>query len=688
MKIKTMYATFGKLDEARLDLSEGLNVLYGENESGKSTWSAFLRVMLYGISTREKNKAGFLADKEKYAPWSGKPMYGKIEFSWQGKEYVMERNPNRNGILQDAKIVECDTGKVLDIPEPVGETLLGVRREVYERTAFIAQSQIAITGDKTGELEKKICAIATTGEEDVSQKQIIARLEKEKRVLQYHGKGEIPQLEEELLRINKTIEAARREAMELTALHMEIEALREKEEKAAGDIEVAKIVNARRNLKFIEDAEAELVAAKDCLKQHQNKEHITQNQAEEIEKKYKYLEDTARACAECKKRLDEVNGEEKTALPDGPGVKPFVVATICALAVALAAAFTLWYIAPIAIVVFAVIYIVMNHAFYKKHGVKNKKELNRKKEEALRRSQTVAILEEEYKRKEAELHTARENLASLLNMLGKGFSISETDKIIKSAQTYQLQQKELLQRVERLATKSDALKMGRNVGELTALASKQITSEAVIKSEEELTAEINSAREALEVRVTQLAALEERVKTRGELGALEVRKAEIEDKLAEKEKDLQAVDIALETIYGIQTELARKFAPTVEKRAGEIFKELTGEHFKVVRIENADMDLRVAENDASPTRSILELSGGTLDELYLSVRLALCEALLTKEVPILLDDAMINFDDTRMTRMLKFLEKLAKERQILVLSCHLRETKFAKENNITAISLQ
>jgi len=71
MRIKRMTATFGSLDHETLELEEGLNILTLPNEGGKSTWCAFLRVMLYGLNTRERDKKGFLADKTRYQPWSG-----------------------------------------------------------------------------------------------------------------------------------------------------------------------------------------------------------------------------------------------------------------------------------------------------------------------------------------------------------------------------------------------------------------------------------------------------------------------------------------------------------------------------------------------------------------------------------------------------------------------------------------
>ena len=69
MRILSMTATFGKLDNETLDLGKGLNIRSAPNEWGKSTWCAFLTAMLYGIDTRERTRGDNLADKDKYLPW-------------------------------------------------------------------------------------------------------------------------------------------------------------------------------------------------------------------------------------------------------------------------------------------------------------------------------------------------------------------------------------------------------------------------------------------------------------------------------------------------------------------------------------------------------------------------------------------------------------------------------------------
>ena len=71
MTIYKMTATFGKLEHDTLTLEPGMNIIHAPNEWGKSTWCAFLMAMLYGLDTRSKTTKTALADKERYAPWSG-----------------------------------------------------------------------------------------------------------------------------------------------------------------------------------------------------------------------------------------------------------------------------------------------------------------------------------------------------------------------------------------------------------------------------------------------------------------------------------------------------------------------------------------------------------------------------------------------------------------------------------------
>jgi len=147
--IRHMQGTFGTLDGEQLRLDTGLNIIYAPNESGKSTWCAFLRAMLYGIDTSQRARAGFVPDKQKYAPWSGKPMAGELELEQDGKRITIRRwTEAKSAPMRAFSAVYTGT----DIPVPgltatdAGEQLTGVSAEVFQRSAFIGQGGLVVTG--------------------------------------------------------------------------------------------------------------------------------------------------------------------------------------------------------------------------------------------------------------------------------------------------------------------------------------------------------------------------------------------------------------------------------------------------------------------------------------------------------------------------------------------------------------
>ena len=93
MKILEMTATFGTLQKAVLRPGPGFTLILASNESGKSTWCAFLRAMLYGFPARDRDKAGYLAEKNRYQPWSGAAMEGTLVLEWQGRDLTLYRGP-------------------------------------------------------------------------------------------------------------------------------------------------------------------------------------------------------------------------------------------------------------------------------------------------------------------------------------------------------------------------------------------------------------------------------------------------------------------------------------------------------------------------------------------------------------------------------------------------------------------
>ena len=206
MLIHRMSANFGKLQGQTLELQEGLNVIQAPNETGKSTWCAFLSAMLYGINSRERDKAGSLAEKNRYAPWSGTAMLGRIDCTVDGRELSLLRATRRpSAPMAEFRAMDAGTGTIIPelTGENCGETLLGVSREVYERSAFIRQSGLAISQDAG--LEKRIAELISTGEEGSSYSETMEELKKQLNRRRHNKTGQIPALEAQLRELEKQI---------------------------------------------------------------------------------------------------------------------------------------------------------------------------------------------------------------------------------------------------------------------------------------------------------------------------------------------------------------------------------------------------------------------------------------------------------------------------------------------------
>ena len=190
MDFQHIEATFGKLEHRSLSFSKGLNIIEAPNESGKSTLLAFLRVMLYGFPPRER---GALADKNRYAPWSLSPMRGTLALTCQKGDITLQRDTARaNSPMGRFSAVYTGSGEAVDglTAADCGETLLGVPCEVYERSAFIRQSSLTV--DASAELERRIAALITTGEEGQSFSEASTALKKQLNARKYNKSGRIP----------------------------------------------------------------------------------------------------------------------------------------------------------------------------------------------------------------------------------------------------------------------------------------------------------------------------------------------------------------------------------------------------------------------------------------------------------------------------------------------------------------
>ena len=162
-----------------------------------------------------------------------------------------------------------------------------------------------------------------------------------------------------------------------------------------------------------------------------------------------------------------------------------------------------------------------------------------------------------------------------------------------------------------------------------------------------------------------------RMEALGDRAQLEKQLASVNARLAQLEKTYTALTIAQETLAQARSELQRRFAPRISQRAQTYLSAMTGGRYQRLSM-GEDFSLQAGTGDEETLHDALWRSDGTIDQLYLALRLAVAEE-LTPDSPLILDDALVRFDDTRMQAALAILEDMAKSRQVILFTCQQRE---------------
>ncbi len=171
MKLNKIYiSAFGGLKDFTLDLNSGLNVIYGNNEDGKSTVAAFIKAMFFGTGRNTKSLADSV--RLKYTPWDGSTMAGRIFFEHNGKKFCLEREFRKSDSTDRITLTDLDSGKAIDTAESVGQQFFGMSAAAFERSLFIGNGDFIKDDAAAGEINGKLSNIAITGSEDISYKKI------------------------------------------------------------------------------------------------------------------------------------------------------------------------------------------------------------------------------------------------------------------------------------------------------------------------------------------------------------------------------------------------------------------------------------------------------------------------------------------------------------------------------------
>ncbi|WP_444658239.1 AAA family ATPase [Caproiciproducens sp. R2] len=178
MKINKIYiGHFGKLREYTLDLTDGFQILYGNNEDGKSTVMAFIRMMFYGSEGRSGDLSKNM--RKKYQPWDGAKMSGFLEFEDNGTVYRLERLFGASNATDKISLWNTATGEKEKIASgtDLGQRFFGIGAAAFEKSVFIGQAGSMAGADRDDEITQRLLNLVSTGDESVSQKRVETRLQ-------------------------------------------------------------------------------------------------------------------------------------------------------------------------------------------------------------------------------------------------------------------------------------------------------------------------------------------------------------------------------------------------------------------------------------------------------------------------------------------------------------------------------
>ena len=709
MKIYSMTATFGKLEHETLTLKPGLNIIEAPNEWGKSTWCAFLVNMLYGIDTRARSTGAALADKECYAPWSGSPMAGRIDLNWNGRDITIERRTRGRVIFGDFQAYETDTG--MDIPElngaNCGQTLLGVERSVFTRAGFLKLSEMPVTQDDA--LRRRLNNLVTTGDESGAGDRLAQTLKDLKNKCRHNRTGLLPQAETERDQLKMQLE-------DLQDLNAQAESIRARQSEL--DAHISRLKNHQDALQYAKsqnDARqvAQAIVARDEAKEAaealaaQCGQLSPEPEAEQALRRAKELQEQLLALqmevqmlppmpeqpeipahyqngdAVAAARTDAAEAAALEKQKKHTGIGWIVFAVIVLLAVAAAA---LGRSTPVLIGAGAAIGIgflaVLITSILRTNRIRNALQALYDRHPGLSPDMWIADAEafeahqsaywrelSAYQQVNGELDARRSALNQEIAEFTGGKALTECQNAWQRA----VDSWAALGNARRDLQKAES--MVQAVQSMAGTAQAPAFPDTLSLSESETAAQLENARlehRQLHLKLGQCLGQAEAL---GQESLIKARLDTLNRRISRLEDTYSALEMAQEALREATTNLQRRFAPRISKRAQELFGRLTGGRYQRITL-GEDLSLSACAENEETLRSSQWRSDGTVDQLYLALRLAVAEE-LTPEAPLLLDDALVRFDDRRLTLALEILQEEAKSRQVILFTCQGREGAIA-----------
>lgn len=618
---------FGKFNNKVVDFSEGINLLYGENEAGKTTLHTFIKGMLFGLDGKHgKNQEN--NEYEKYIPWDEPDNYkGSMVIEAEGVEYLIERNFLKSD--KSCKITRLDTERELE-QEEIEKLFYGFDENCYYNTISISQLGSITSRELEKVLKNYSANLGSTKTTEINIEDALNQLEdtKEKLISEggadqkeeveqeiNHLNAEIKELETESDSIVESIEANRES---VTKLRTKVKALEELDN-VQTERQIKKNINQENLLQRTEMLSTDLARLKsDRERANKHKEEL-----EGLLGKYG-VKNKIEVEQEIERLLSKTNVSIVCIL--------IIVASLGLGAgiylsdrVLIFSDYTSWIKEAICLAVAVIFGIIFVVAYFVKKSKKAKKLL-------LLKELKISVDRFEAAKSEFE-YTDRQIKAKQKELNSVSYKIKAEKTRPDETSDYNTEIDEISEQIAELKE---------------AMSKSQWLLEQKKESLLKLNRQLEKSNEKLQ-------------------------------KIKSIEVDLAAIEEAKQTIYDISDEVRRSFGRTLNEKASMYMSNITNGKYDTIDIDE-ELNIRI-ETKNGKVIPVGKLSQGTIEQIYMSLRLAAAEIIFEDDKkPILLDDAFVMYDNKRMANTMKFMAENLE--QVIVFSCHTREKVMADKIGI------
>lgn len=634
MKLLDLHISgFGKLHDRDISFADGLNIVYGKNEAGKSTLHTFIRCMLFGLE-RGRGRASRNDLYSRYEPWEKKAVYGgRLRVEQDGTIYRIERSFQKD--QKSLVIVDETAGREVEPTKAFLDQLLcGLTETTYMNTISIGQLKSATDSGMVSELRNYIANMNTSGSMALNISKATAYLQNRRRFFerQLHPDAarEYAALTSEIRRMEQEISAPEYENQLLTYQTMRSQVqdlLAEKQEEREALLQ--KIATGRQALSGAQFTdEASVVKYRDETQATYNA--YTAARAACGKKAVRTFAWVflllAAACGALTGLLFSLETGGLPSFAAGntafwgsmffiTGIAEFSSDISAAVIIGTGAVLTL---------LFAICGILL---FIRRR--QNLKEL----------AYSTKLLQEVFSRH-----------------LGDSTVSDEAQRAFSSRM-------EEFIRLSQVLVKSET-SLKEQADEIAALQKRSSSCDEVISKQQRTQWE-------LEKKLDRLAACKDQIES-------------LKRMLAENERireEIAAIDLALETMTGLSSSIRSSFGHYLNKTASDMIREITGGVYDSMSV---DENLNVFMNTPAKLVPIAQVSSGTMDQIYLALRLAAARLIQSGQdaLPLVFDDSFVLYDDERLRCALKWLSQ-AYGGQIIIFTCHQREAQMLTANQIS-----